>query len=65
MTRVIKARMREDAVTMTLRRIGKFFNKTVKRGFSFAAMISKYTSARLRRHQFALPLITLLFSSQN
>ena len=44
--RVIKARMREDAVTITFKRIGKFFNKIENGGFSFPAMICRYTSAR-------------------
>ena len=52
---VVIARMREDAVTITFRRIGKFFNKVRIGGFSFPAMICRYTSHRKRRYQSAAP----------
>ena len=46
--------MREDAVVLTFRRIGSFFNKTARRGFSFPAIICKYTSLSEKRNQSAL-----------
>src|SRR6516165_11731192 len=40
----INVRMREDAVTVTLIRIGRFFSKTPNGSFSFPPMIRRYSS---------------------
>jgi hypothetical protein len=53
MMRVVAAGMRVEAVAITFKRIGRFFNNLARGSFSFPAMICKYTSLRKSRYQSA------------